>query len=482
MYSIKFRRTTVITLGLLAFLLGLGFARTGRLISYELVISLGILFLVTVLRLRWLAIISTLLFSFALGWLRGQAFMPYLTEIKQLDGVKSTATVRATSDTFYNSKGQVSFDADSLHVLEPEEKTLPSRLLISGIGAPTVFKGDLVQISGRFYASRGSRQLGMSYASFDVLESRSSWIDNTRRRFGAGLASSVPEPQASFGMGLLIGQRSTIPADITAQLSIVGLTHVIAVSGYNLTIIMRAVRKLLEKRSKYQSTVLSLGLIAVFLLMTGLSASIVRAAIVSGLSIVAWHYGRTFKPMLLLSLAAVMTAGWNPFYLWNDIGWYLSFLAFFGVLILAPLIQKRFLTNKNPRILGSIMLESVAALVMTIPLVLFVFKQISLVALPANLIIVPLVPLAMLFSLIAGIAGMFVPAIAGIIAWPATVLMTAMLDIVQIISRVPHALARRSLTLNGMLAWYGCLVFVTLIIWRATSKNAKITDMKTESI
>jgi competence protein ComEC len=476
----RFRRTTVITIGLLAFLGGLGFTRTGWLISYELVLSRGIFFLVTVLRLRLLAVISAVLFSFSLGWLRGQMYMPNVRALSHLDGVRAVATVRADSDTFYNNRGQLTFDASQLHLLEPEDQTLPGRLTISGYGEPAIFKGDLVQIEGKFYARRGSKQLGMSFAQFETIETRQSQVDTIRRRFSAGLATAVPEPQSSLGLGLLIGQRSTLPETVGLQLSVVGLTHIVAVSGYNLTIIMRAVKRLLNKRSKYQITALSLTLIALFLLMTGMSASIVRAAIVSGLSIVAWHYGRTFRPLLLISLAAVITAAYNPFYIWSDIGWYLSFLAFFGVLILAPLLQERIYKSKQPKILAAVCLESFSAMVMTLPLIMYIFKQISLVALPANLIIVPMVPLAMLASLVAGLAGMFAPVVSGLLAWPATVLLTAMLDIVQILSGVPHALAARSLSLVGMLAWYACLLFVTIILWRVRLRNDKITDMKRE--
>lgn len=476
----RFRRTTVITIGLMAFLAGLGFARTGWLISYELVLSLGIFFLVTVLRLRLLAVTSAVLFSFALGWLRGQMFLPNVRALSQLDGVKATAIVEADSDMYYNNRGQLTFDASNLHLLEPEDEYLPGRLVVSGHGEPAIFKGDEVQITGKFYARLGSKQLGMSFAELEVLSSRESQIDNLRRRFSAGLATAVPEPQSSLGLGLLIGQRSTLSDDVALQLSVVGLTHIVAVSGYNLTIIMRAVKRLLNKRSKYQITTLSLALIGIFLLMTGMSASIVRAAIVSGLSILAWHYGRTFRPLLLICLAAVVTAAWNPFYIWSDIGWHLSFLAFFGVLILAPLLQKRLYKTKQPKILAAVCLESFSAMIMTLPLIMYIFNQISLVALPANLIIVPLVPIAMLASLVAGLAGMFTPVISGLIAWPAAVLLTAMLDIVHVLSDIPHALASRSLSLAGMLFWYSVLAFVTIILWRVGLRNDKITDINTE--
>src|SRR5690606_12381438 len=111
----------------------------------------------------------------------------------------------------------------------------------------------------------------------------------------------------------------------TDHLTKVGLIHIVAVSGYNLTIIINACRRLLQKRSRFQTLVLSLSLIGTFLLFTGYSPSIVRAALVSGLSLGLWFLGRRIKPVPLLFLAAAITAGANPLYLWSNIGWYLSF-------------------------------------------------------------------------------------------------------------------------------------------------------------
>jgi competence protein ComEC len=96
------------------------------------------------------------------------------------------------------------------------------------------------------------------------------------------------------------------------------------------------------KLAAASAVVLMLGFIA----MTGASASIVRAVVVSSLSLAAWYVGRRPRPLVIILLAAAITAGWNPIYLWSDIGWYLSFLAFFGILILAPQIFKRFWKDK----------------------------------------------------------------------------------------------------------------------------------------
>lgn len=478
----KFRRTTVITVGLIAFLGGLGFARTEIQPGSELLIISFLVSLVTVIRLRMAAVLGVVLLGFVFGWWRGGTFLRASQPLQELDGKYIIATVQADSDAVYDERSQLTFDASHLHVTDPVDEVLPGRLLVAGFGEPAIYKGDIVKVEGKAYRSRGSHQLRMSFADMKVLGRSSSPIDTTRRRYAAGMESALPEPLASFGLGLLIGQRNTLPDTIAISLSAVGLTHIIAVSGYNLTIIMRATRRLLRKRSKYQATALSLLLIGLFLLVTGFSASIVRAAIVSMLSLLAWYYGRTFRPVLLLALTAVLTAGWNPFYIWSDVGWYLSFLAFFGVIVVAPLINRRVFGSNEPKALKGLLTESLCALLMTIPFVLYIFHQVSLIALLANLLIVPLVPLAMLLALMAGLGGMIMPVLSGVFAIPARILLTYMLDLVSLLARIPHALVKRRIALPQMLFLYGCVISFVAVVWRKSSGNVKITDVKQQEI
>jgi competence protein ComEC len=395
-----------------------------------------------------------------------------------LAGQKVVLRVTAESDGVYD-KSQLNFDAGNIEILEPLKVTIPGRLEIKGFGESAVYRGDMVQVEGKLFLARGSHQARVSFADLKVLGRSNSPVESLRLRFLAGMQNALPEPLASFGLGLLIGQRTTLPEQVTKDLAIVGLTHIIAVSGYNLTIIIRAARQQLGKSSKYQGLVLSLVLIGLFLLVTGFSASIVRAAIVSTLSLVAWYYGRTFRPILLLAIAAAITAGWYPLYLWSDIGWFLSFLAFYGVLVLAPMIMRRVYKGREPNSLTLVVIESICAQIMTAPFILFIFNQVSLIGLIGNVLIVPLVPLAMLLSLFAGLTGMLVPVIAGWIAWPAQILLTYMLDLVHVMARWPHALLQRSLPLVSMLALYVALVLVSFILWHKTFKTVTVTDEET---
>ncbi len=416
---------------------------------------------------------------FLLGIFRGAAFMLQLAPYQELVGTKVVLRGRAVNDGAYNDRRQLEFDIEDIEIIEPYNLRLPGRMRISGFGEPAVFRTDLVQAEGKMYKTRGSRQAGVSFAEINTIEHDLSKLEMLRLKFTAGMQTALPEPHASFAAGLLVGQRNTLPDAVSEQLSSVGLTHIIAVSGYNLTIIMQAVRRGLSKGSKYQATVIAVVLMSGFLLVTGFSASIVRAAIVSGLGLWAWYYGRSFKPLLLIVLSAAITAAWNPLYLWSDIGWYLSFLAFFGVLILAPLVTQKLFARREPKLFGQIAMESLCAQIMTVPLIIWIFKEISLVAPISNILIVPLVPLAMLLALIAGVAGMHFPLLAGWAAWPAKILLTYMLDMVNIISGVPNALHHTSVSAITMSFMYGSIGVFALALHKGThAKRATITDIE----
>jgi competence protein ComEC len=297
------------------------------------------------------------------------------------------------------------------------------------------------------------------------------------------MESALPEPLGSFGMGLLIGQKANLPDTIYTELLMVGLVHIIAVSGYNLTIILRATEGLLTKHSKRLSTLLALGLIGIFLLFAGGSASIVRAAVVSVLAIFAAYYGRKVKPLVLLFLAAAITAWANPYYVWTDVSWYLSFLAFFGVMVVAPLVLLRLPKRAQNSLIITVAVESFCAELMTLPYVLHIFGQMSFVALIANVLVVAFVPLAMLLCMFAGLAGMLVPALAGWIAFPARLLLTYMLDIAAMLSRIPHVFVQNlALSLVSLAALYGLAGMVILTLHNKTKhlKPATITDRETK--
>lgn len=469
-----FRRSTIVTLTCLSFACGVVAARVVSVQQwYEALWVFPLLLLRD--RHRFIALVGLLVGLLLLGCWRGTVYMHQLSTYQTLQGQKVTLEATAIGDSVYGKQSQLSFEVG--HVRTLHGPLLIGTTQVSGFGEPMIYGGDTVRLEGKIFMARGNDVARMSFAKIKVISHKGSPIDTFRRRFAAGLQSAVPEPHASFAMGLLVGQRNTLPSNVALQLQMVGLTHIIAVSGYNLTIIVRVAKRLFEKRSKYQYLMVSVALILCFLALAGLSPSIVRAAVVCGLSLATWWYGREMSAVALLSLSAAITIAANPLYAWNNVSWTLSFLAFFGVLVVSPIVTKRLYGSREPPLVMAIILESLSAEVMTIPYILLIFGQVSLVSTVANVLVAAWIPLAMLLSALAGLAGMFVPAIAGWLAWPATMLLTYMLDITTVLSKIPHAFVEHlAFSLWMLLLSYMTLTAVCMVAWHKRHQNDTITD------
>lgn len=467
----RFKQTTLVLWGCIAFLVGVGVARSGVAIdSGWALLAFGLLLPVLRKKHIW-TLVLVLMFGLSLGWWRGSGHMQHLAAYNEYFDQKITLRATASEDATYNKYQQLTFDVHNAVVVDTGEK-LVGKISLSGFGESAIYAGDTVQVTGKLKPSLGSYQARMSYGSMEVAGRGDGLIPQLRRQFAAGMQTALPEPLASFGMGLLIGQRANLPDDVYQSLLMVGLVHIIAVSGYNLTIILRASKGLLRNHSRRASLLLAFTLIGVFLLFAGSSASIVRAAIVSTLSILAAYYGRGVKPLLLIILAAAITGFANPYYVWSDVSWYLSFLAFFGVMIVAPILLVRLPQRLQTSIIAIVALESFCAELMTAPYILYVFGQVSFIGLLANVLVVALVPLAMLLCLVAGLSGMLVPAIAGWFAWPAKLLLTYMLDVANLLSHIPHIFWQGlRFSLLELLLVYIVTGLVVWTAWRRLSKE-----------
>lgn len=479
----RFRRTTLIAVFCAAVLIGIGLSRVLAFESTWALAASGLV-LATLRKPRIALLLAVLLAGICIGGVRGSVYMQKLAVNQGFYNTKVTIIGQAAADGVYDQKRQrqLKFEITNVYVAGSPATPLAGTIGVSGFGENVVYRGDTVQVTGKLRPGTGSKQGWMSYAQIRALERDTSVIEKIRKEFGAGMLSALPEPAASFGMGLLLGQNTNLPGEVYDDLLAVGLVHIIAVSGYNLTIILRAGMRLFGNRSKYQTLLFSVSLICTFLLLTGSSASIVRASIVSGLSLAAWYYGRAFRPVTLILLAAFITAMANPLYLWSDLGWYLSFLAFYGVLVLSPQIRYRFVPPRlRENALFGIALESICAEIMTLPLILFIFGQMSHVSLVANVLIASFVPIAMLLAVIAGIAGTFLFGVAGWIAWPAVLVLTYMLDTARILASIPHVFQENiGFGLWAMVAMYGLVVAFNAVLYSRLKRNRAIISLVNE--
>jgi competence protein ComEC len=420
-------------------------------------------------RRRWRALIFlSLAAGLLLGLWRGsveqaalRAYLPYIKRTVQVQGAVS-------QDTTLGQQGNQRFQLSHVRM---NGAVLPGAVWVSTASKGEIKRSDVVTVRGVLSAGFGNVPVALFRAQLvAVAHPRPGDVAlHVRDRFADAIRRAIPEPQASLGIGYLLGQHSSLPTDLEQQLRAVGLTHAVVASGYNLTILVAVGRRLLAGISKFLTVGASGLLIASFMLITGLSPSMARAGLVSGLSLAAWYYGRTIHPLVLLPFAAALTILLHPAYAWGDIGWELSFGAFAGVIVLAPLLQEYFWgADHPPGVVRQIVGDTLSAQLATMPIILAAFGQYSLYALPANVLVLPLVPLAMLATFVAGIAGLVAPGAAHWAGLPATLILRYSTGVVRWFANLPGAQGEIAFGAGAVLVSYALLVLAALYVQRVT--------------
>lgn len=375
---------------------------------------------------RYVGMIPTLVFGGLLvGLWRGSAVQVDLAVYKNLRGSVITLQGTVSDDADTDKSGNAVL---RLKNIVYESSVLPGNLWISVAGKTLAERSDRVTIEGTLEEGFGTFSGSMYRANIKTIDRPvpGDVALHVRNWFSEKIRKAIPEPESALGIGFLVGQRRNLPDELNAALKIAGLTHIVVASGYNLTILVRLTRRLFSKLSKYLSVLAGVGLIVGFMAVTGASPSMSRAGLVTGLSLLAWYYGRKIHPLVLLPLAVAVTVLINPSYAWGDIGWQLSFAAFGGVMILAPLLQAFYFGDKKPGVVRQILGETISATLMTAPILIASFGYISTVAIPANLLILPLLPLAMLLTFISGIGAVISSTFAWLFGLPAYLLLAYM--------------------------------------------------------
>lgn len=262
-------------------------------------------------------------------------------------------------------------------------------------------------------------------------------------RFESSINQVLPEPHASLAAGLVLGIKRNIPDSFKDDLSVTGLTHIIALSGYNVTIIVAVLADLLvgyigRKKVFWFGSILIVG----FVVLTGASSSVVRAAIFSLLVMFGKLIGRRADFTNIIILAALLMILFNPFSLALDVGFQLSFLAFTGLIYISPIMTKIFechRTNRLPDLIKSPLIETLSAQIAVFPLILTLFGRVSIIGPISNIAVLWIIPWSMGVAFIAGFLGIiFYPLgkLGALIAWPA---LQYIIKMVEAMAKIPGA-------------------------------------------
>jgi competence protein ComEC len=289
----------------------------------------------------------------------------------------------------------------------------------------------------------------MNYATLHVLKP-APWYSlpvafaKIKHAFLDGLTRALPEPHASLAGGIVIGGKTGLGNELNDAFIKSGLVQIIVLSGYNVMIVAEIILSLvaltaLPKRIQYAVAALA---IVTFVGIAGASATALRAALMAIIAIFARATGRTYAAGRALFAAIILMLLWNPLYLVFDPGFGLSVSATAGLIWLSPLIETK-LKHITSAFIKNAIATTLAAQIAVLPLLLYSMGTLSWVALPANILIVPIMPIAMGAAALAGLFGMtlgtLVPMLAPVAGFPAYVLTEILLQVATISASLPGA-------------------------------------------
>lgn len=323
-----------------------------------------------------------------------------------------------------------------------------SRYPVFGYGDCLKFKAKvklLKEFEGISYAGylRQRGVVGVAYVDdllkyghkFSVWE----WLYSAKNAFQGVLMDFFAEPDASFMDGLLLGSRSGLPKELTNNFNATGLTHIIAISGYNISLVIVIINILFGFLGRRARVVLGSIFIVLFVLFVGASAAVVRAAIMGVISLLALYFGRKYFVSSALFFAVFLMVFWNPYILMYDKGAWLSFLATAGIVYVSPLMEPYFAFMPNKFALREATLMTVSAQVLVLPIIIFSFGRLSLISVVANIFVLPFIPWAMLFGFVAVLFSWISSFLALIFAFVAHLILTLIVVLVNFFAALPFA-------------------------------------------
>ena len=296
----------------------------------------------------------------------------------------------------------------------------------------------------------------------------------------------LPEPQAALLSGILLGNEQGLPDDLVQDFRATGMTHIIAISGFNIAIIAGILLQGSRYFVPYRTAAwIAIAGITTYTFFVGAQASVVRAAFMGALLIIATQLlGRpTFLPAAIFTAALAMTLI-NPFVLW-DVGFQLSFVATLGLVLyistwskkLEAGLQSHLEQNKakqTTRFISEILLITLAATIMTLPVILYHFGRLSIVSLPANMLILPAQPGVMLWGGLATILGMILPILGQVPAWIAWLFLSYTTSLVRIFASLPLTKVPVSLSFGGVLMAYTLILGITWLSGQDSEKREQL--------
>jgi competence protein ComEC len=309
-------------------------------------------------------------------------------------------------------------------------------------------------------------------------ENEGSWIYSKiismRTMFENKITRVIPQPYGTLASGLLFGGSGGLSKDIQNDFSRTGMTHIVAVSGYNVTIIAEYLILLgiILGLWRKQAIWFALAGIILFVVMIGLPASAVRAGVMGGVLLWAMKNGRLANAENAIIFAGAIMLAINPLLLRWDVGFQLSFLATLGIVASSSFWEKSFIKRHQALGISEIIALSLSAQIFVLPIIAYNFHTASSVSLLANVLILPIIPISMLLIFLVCVFGFIFAPLSLVFAWLAFLLLFYEIKLIHILAGFPWA----SVTIDNIpeyfiVIYYIILMYVIILVKKSQAKN-----------
>ena len=290
-----------------------------------------------------------------------------------------------------------------------------------------------------------------------------------RDKLQAVISENLTGEQATFMSGLLIGKSAGFSKEFQEKLKATGTTHLIALSGYNVTIIAQMIFfifvGLIGRRKAFYFAVLA---IVAFVVMTGAEASVVRAGIMASIMFLAAHVGREHSMKNAIAIAACVMVLFNPLILVFDIGFQLSFLAFLGIVYIQPAVKFLFKWEEKAGFLSwrENLSATLSAQMAVLPILLTNFGFFAPISFVTNVLLLTFIPYTMLAGFLIFLTGLSSDFLSFIFTLPAKIMLTYELFVIDFFSRFSFGLTTENFSLAISIAYYIFIISTLIFINR----------------
>ena len=450
--------------------------------------------------------IAIFLFSFAVGVIRYEIADSKLLDINLENNINSKVQIIGTITEEPTRK-----DKQAILVVDFKNIVISSSTLaVSGKGIvstdlyPELKYGDLINISGKLEKPQNISNIGtnatstnafdyvsylekddinyqINFAKTELISSGNgnpikSILFNFKDSFLSNLNKKIIEPEASLLGGILIGAKKSIDANTTEILRKSGLSYLVVVSGYNITVVADAIMKLLSFLPNIFGFLGGILGIICFVIMSGASSKAIRAGIMALIVILADITHRNYQAGRALIIAGLLMVIINPKILVFDLSFQLSFLATVAVIYISPIIKTKLIFLPAKFGLRDTISFIIAVQILVLPLILYSMETLSLVALPTSVLIIAFVPVVIFFGFVTGMFGFLWLPLSIPFAWISWVLLAYIFNVSKFFAGLPFS------TIN--ISWFSFVImavyylFISIWIFYQNKKSYPVVSGK----